>query len=98
MFFLDFSTLLVIANPALSEEEKEKVVATRDRLNLNDDRYISVREMWLELYCIEGLTFSGLKKGAPFIAYELDRQNIIDEIKDMYVLWNRSPEVRIFEI
>ena len=62
MFFLDFPSLLVIANPALTETEKKKVGETRDRLKLNDERYISVRNRWLKLYCREGLTFSGLKK------------------------------------
>ncbi len=85
MFFLDFPSLLVIANPALTEKEKKSVEKTIDRLKLNDDRYINVRSRWLELYCKEGLTLSGLKKSAPFIAYEIERQNLIEEIKNIMI-------------
>jgi uncharacterized protein (TIGR02646 family) len=85
MFFLDFPSLLVTANPTLPEKEKKSVEGTIDRLKLNDDRYINVRSRWLELYCKEGLTIAGLKKNAPFIAYELERQNLIDEIKSIMI-------------
>src|SRR5438876_6070605 len=84
-FFLDFPSLLVIANPVLTEKEKKSVEETRDRLKLNDDRYVNVRSRWMELYCNEDLTFSGLKRNAPFIAYELERQNLIDEIKNRMI-------------
>jgi hypothetical protein len=85
MFFLDFPSLLVIANSALTEERKKSVEETRDRLKLNDDRYVNVRSRWLELYCTEDLRLTGLKKNAPFIAYELERQNLIDEIKNIMI-------------
>jgi hypothetical protein len=47
---------------ALTEKDKKSVEETRDRLKLNDDRYVNVRSRWLELYCTVDLTFSGLKK------------------------------------
>jgi len=57
---------------------------TIDRLKLNeDDTFVNDRNAWLKRYCLGGTNFLQLKQDAPFIAYELERQNLIKEIKSI---------------
>jgi len=82
-FFLDFPSLLVRANPNLGDQERKSVQDTINRLRLNNDQFINDRNNWLEAYCLEEAGFTALKKWAPFIAYELERQELIEKIKEM---------------
>lgn len=81
-FFLEFPSLIVKPNPDLPREVHEKVQCTICRLKLNEDEaFIDDRNAWLERYCLTG-NFNQLKRDAPFIAYELERQNLVTEIKN----------------
>lgn len=81
-FFLDFPSLLIKPNPELSDQDKQRVWSTIKRLKLNEDEtFIHSRNHWLEAYCREYTPFSYLKKHAPFIAYELERQGLVEGIK-----------------
>ena len=80
-FTLDFPALLVKPNTTLDKRDYDKVKNTIDRLKLNDDKFIDVRSNWLMGYCLGEASFYCLKNGAPFIAYELERQNIVTKIK-----------------
>lgn len=80
-FILRFPFLVVKPNPSLSEQDYKRVNATIERLKLNDDKFVNVRSSWLKRYCLGETNFLGLRKVAPFIAYELERQKLTDEIK-----------------
>ncbi len=59
----------------------EKVDKTISRLKLNlKEKYINYRREWLCAYCDGEISFSFLNEKAPFIAFELNRQNLKNEI------------------
>ena len=53
------------------------------RLKLNSDKFLEDRSYWLKYYCLGKTDFDFLRNSAPFIAYELERQGLIEKIKDM---------------
>lgn len=78
-FAIDFPSLMIFPGERLAEEEAQKVVKTINRLKLNDDEAcIRDREKWLREYVIGEISFSHLKRHAPFIAYELERQELTE--------------------
>jgi hypothetical protein len=80
-FILDFPSLLIKVNSKLDEPIKSQVKSTIKRLKLNDDDdCVKHRQDWLMRYCEKKITFDFLKETAPFIAYELERQDIVDSI------------------
>ncbi len=80
-FILEFPSLLIKPNPNLEDSIKEKVKTTIKRLKLNDDEsVVESRQEWLMHYCKQEYPFSFLEKKAPFIAYELKRQCLIDKV------------------
>lgn len=80
-FILDFPSLLIKANPDLDEGVKNQVRSTIKRLKLNDDDdCVKHRQDWLMRYCEGKINFDFLKETAPFIAYELERQNLVESI------------------
>jgi len=80
-FILDFPSLLIKPNQNIPAPLKEKVIATIKRLKLNaDDNCIKGRQDWLMPYCKKEYPFDYLKRKAPFIAYELERQDLVDKI------------------
>jgi hypothetical protein len=85
-FFLDFPSLMVHPNPELLPEIQEQIWATINRLRLNEEQNIvEERSNWLRMYCKGGTNFSFWKNYAPFIAYELERQNLVEEIKNIMI-------------
>lgn len=84
MFILNFPSLLVKPNPNLTGPEKDAVLSTIGRLKLNDDETcVSSRKEYLECYCEGQVTFDYLQSHAPFIAIELERQELTDSISDI---------------
>jgi hypothetical protein len=81
-FFLDFPSLMLKSNPELPIQVQEQIEATIKRLKLNEDEaFIDDRDAWLKRYCLERIKFHELKRVAPFTAYELERQNLVEDIK-----------------
>lgn len=81
-FFLDFPSLMMKVNPELPEKIREKVKCTIDRLKLNENEaFVNDRSSWLKRFCLGEASFAQLKRDAPFIAYELERQNLVESIK-----------------
>lgn len=76
-FILDFPSLQIKQNPNLDTSIKDRVISTINRLKLNDEYCISSRFTWLMPYCEGDFTFNFLKNKAPFIAYELERQELV---------------------
>jgi hypothetical protein len=78
-FLLDFPSLQVRPNPGLSQADRERVCRTIARLKLNDYKAIDERKAWLEAFKAgAGLGF--LRKRAPFLAHELERQQLLDTV------------------
>ena len=83
-FVLDFPSLLVKANSALSPDQKETVYHTIGVLKLNtDDKCVEDRQIWVEDFCQGDISFTHLEKKAPFIASELQRQDLVEGIVSM---------------
>ncbi|MEM9544029.1 MAG: hypothetical protein AAGA60_31660, partial [Cyanobacteria bacterium P01_E01_bin.42] len=81
-FILEFPSLVVKPNPTLSDNLKEEAIATIARLKLNqDDDCIQGRQEWLIPYCQQEYPLTFLRKKAPFIVYELERQDIAEVSK-----------------
>ncbi len=77
-FILNFFTFLIKPNPTLTAGQQKLVRDTIDVLKLNiDEDLVTERQTWIEEFWAGEMTFEHLKKKAPFIAYELERQNMI---------------------
>lgn len=81
-FVLDFPGTIVKPSPFLTGIKRLRVEKTIKRLKLNDDEScIDARQQWLLTYCDiakskEAVAYAFLKKFAPFLAKELDRQGL----------------------
>ena len=84
-FVLLFPSLQVRPNGSLPVEAASAVDATIKRLRLNDENAKTSRQEWLLPYCESQCTFDFLRVKAPFIASELGRQGLVEEIKRMMV-------------
>ena len=60
-----------------------QVIATINRLKLNKESDTESRLRWIRDFCDEHIDFNFLKRNAPFIAYELQRQDLVDKIKSI---------------
>jgi hypothetical protein len=87
-FVMDFPSLIIKGGAGLSSQNREKVEATIKRLKLNArEKYIEYRWEILWDYCelcsqyddIEPI-LKHLERKAPFIAYELKRQDLTKQI------------------
>ncbi len=79
-FILDFRTFFVKPNPELSAKQRQPLWETIEHLKLNDDEdLVAERQVWCSHYFHKEISFNHLKKKAPFIAFELERQNLIAE-------------------
>ncbi len=84
-FMLDFPSLLVKANQDLDITNRRLVNETIEILKLNNEDFIQDRLSWIMFY-IENLNCQFLEKFAPFIAYELKRQDLESNIVDMMTI------------
>lgn len=83
-FVLDFSSFLVRPNPNLPLEITDQVLETISILKLNDDEdLVTERLAYVCEYCQEEISLTHMEKKAPFIAAELKRQGLVDEIRIM---------------
>lgn len=80
-FIIDFSTQIIKPNPdkqVLTDAQRKLVSDTIETLKLNDDKKLmDERVFYYDQYIKRQITFSYLKRVAPFIAYEIDRQGLI---------------------
>ncbi len=77
-FTLDFSTFLIKPNPTLTTDQQKSIQDTIEVLQLNrDEDLVTERQTWVEEFWAGEISFEHLEKKTPFIAYELERQNMI---------------------
>ena len=80
-FILEIPSFMVKPSPDLEREIATQVQATIHRLKLDrDERFIKRRLQWAKDYADNEISFNFLKRNAPFIAYELERQNLKEDI------------------
>lgn len=83
-FHIEFPSLLVKSSPALSEGEQRQVEQTRDILGLNDEgTCLASRFHYISALCRNEISFDYLRRAAPFLAAEIDRQGLGDTIKEV---------------
>lgn len=82
-FLLVFPGLEIIPNRELDDTTQQQVKRTIERLKLNDQKRLKSRAGWVERYC-KGCPFELFRKDAPFIAHELERQGLVERIKEMW--------------
>lgn len=79
-FVLEFPSLLIKPHADLAPHQREQVETTIKRLRLNaDDGCVRARLRWIKDYC-RNKDYELLSDYAPFIAYELRRQDLLDDI------------------
>lgn len=83
-FILDFPSLLVKPNLDLEPNLVEEIRRTTEALKLNDEgTCVKSRSKYVENYCRGFTDFEYLRQDAPFIAFELSRQGLVNEIRDI---------------
>lgn len=85
-FVMEFPSLLVKPAQNLTEAQKVNVRSSCEILGLNDEgSCMNSRQQYVKDYCNGEITFDYLRRNAPFIAAELQRQNLIEEIKNIMI-------------
>lgn len=82
-FILDFPSCLIKPRRNMAPAEKNKVKSTIQILHLNDEEQASQRCEIIINYIKGYITKQFLEAKYPFIAEELERQNLYDTIKDI---------------
>ncbi|UUO13625.1 HNH endonuclease [Dolichospermum heterosporum] len=77
-FIINFPSMLIKPNNNLLEPLKGRVISTIARLKLNEENRPQRRFKLLKEYYTQDYPFKHLKKIAPFIAYELERQDLVE--------------------
>jgi len=85
-FIIDFPSMLVKPSVDLSPANRQSVQASIDRLGLNDEgTCLKSRVRWMRDYCLRDITFEYLRRNAPFIVAELERQGLVATIREVFI-------------
>ena len=83
-FTIDFTTFNIRPNHSLPELQRHRVQDTIDALKLNDDdRIVQARVERIKEYARGDISFDYLTRKYPFLAMELTRQGLLEQIKGM---------------
>jgi len=84
-FVMDFPSLFIHSNKKIADVPvKQKIENTINVFKFNEDeKFLEECQEYIKYYCIGDITFDYLERKAPFIAYELKRQGLIERIKGM---------------
>lgn len=86
-FFIEFPSLLVKPFPGLDPGLTSRIKNTVLQLKLNDyDPCIRCRQRIIEDFCSGDVNFNFLKRQAPFVGLEIERQGLLDTIWDVMSL------------
>jgi hypothetical protein len=85
-FTIDFPSMLVKPRADLEPADRLRVHTSIDRLSLNDEgTCLKSRVRWMTDYCTHDITFEYLRRNAPFIAAELERQGLVAVIRQVFI-------------
>jgi len=85
-FVINFPSMLVRPHSNLEPANRQSVQATIDRLGLNDEgTCLKSRVRWLMDYCSDDISFDYLRRNAPFIVAELERQYLAATIREVFM-------------
>jgi hypothetical protein len=85
-FVIDFPSMLVKPDSELAPGSRQSVQATIDRLRLNDEgTCLKSRVKWLSDYCTNDISLDYFRRHAPFIVAELERQNLVAIIREVFI-------------
>ncbi len=77
-FVLNFKSFLIFPNSTLDAVSREAIAQTIEILRLNsDDDLVNERLTYFREYVAGDVTFAHLKKRAPFVAFEIERQGLL---------------------
>ena len=83
-FIIEFPSLLVRPGTCLKSERSLQIESAITTLGLNDESTcLATRRSWLREYCLGRFDLDYLRGKAPFLAMELERQNVVQRIKTM---------------
>lgn len=82
-FWMHFPSLQLQPNKQLEHQDKSRIWATIARLQLNGSVAIEGREVWIKDYHDRQISFEFLKRNAPLIAREIERQGLIEKIHEV---------------
>lgn len=83
MFEIDFPSLQIRPGKKLSAAKEAIAMSSIQRLKLNDERCIRARQSYAESFRDGHISFDYLKKQAPFLALELERQGVRDRLSEV---------------
>ncbi len=92
-FTIHFPSLQLIPGRHLAKDDVQKVKQTIDRLNLNDATCIDSRKGWLESYLLKRCNIQLLEERAPFLAKELNRQELTDMNHPMWDAFRKYAKI-----
>jgi len=85
-FVIDFPSMLVKPDKDLASDSRQRVQASIDRLGLNDEgTCLKSRVRWLSDYCSNDISLDYFRRHAPFIVAELERQNLVANIREVFI-------------
>lgn len=79
-FWMHFPSLQLLPNKNLNDRDKDKILSTIRRLNLNGTQSIRSRSRWIYNLRDNHISFDFVKENAPFIAHELERQEMLNKL------------------
>ena len=81
VFELDFPSLQIVPSGANAGDLHAQAESTIERLSLNDELSVKARLVYVRLYCASDISLGFLEHNAPFIFYEIVRQNLEIDIR-----------------
>jgi hypothetical protein len=86
-FVIDFPSMLVKPRADLTTADRHRVQMSIDRLGLNDEgTCLKSRVQWMRDYCDNQIAFDYLRRNAPFIVAELERQGLVARIREVFIV------------
>jgi uncharacterized protein (TIGR02646 family) len=77
-FILDFPSCLIKPGNNVTQSERSQIENTINVLKLNGEEFVELRDNIIQNYIDGIMAFNNMNEKYPFIAYELERQNLTD--------------------
>lgn len=85
-FVLECPSCYIRASKELRGKSRQGVVATIDRLRLNEEELLAERCAWLIDLASSKISFDHMTREYPFLAYQVDRQGIKKRLRTLFAL------------